>query len=187
MRKRALAIASMAVFLGWSAVTAAPAQEISPEAQQVVDYLLEDWQKQFRSTSIALAMENLGMEPHDSIRLEVGRHLRANASLARNLQFWGANNYILSNDEKRAAKYLMGIQRADEPTPSLAETSRDLDIPAEDLTSRLRFMAEAGFLKQDSAQELGFSLADGYERWGGPLQHNFHTVHAEGEKPFDVW
>ena len=187
MRKRILAIASLAVTLGWGVVTAAPAQEVSPEAQRVVDYLLEDWQKQFRSTSIALAMSNLGMEPDDSIRLEAGQHLRANTNLARNLQYWGANNYILSNDEKRAAKYLIGIQKTEERTPSIDESSRALEIPADHLSSRLQFMADAGFLKQDSAQELGFSLAEGYERWGGPLQHNFHTVHAESEKPFDVW
>lgn len=187
MQKRFLVIVSLVVILGWGIATTAPAQEISPEAEQIVDYLLKDWQKQFRSTSIALAMNNLGMEPDDSIRLEVGKHFRANASLARNLQFWGANNYILSNDEKRAAKYLMGIERTEARTPNLAEVSRALEIPADDLTSRLKFMADAGFLKQDSARELGFSLAEGYERWGGPLQHNFHTLHVEGERPFDVW
>ncbi len=187
MQRKFLAIASLAVVLGWGVVKSAPAQEISPEAQQVVDYLLEDWQKQFRSTSIALAMNNLGMEPDDLIRLEVGEHFRANANLARNLQFWGANNYILSNDEKRAAKYLMGIERTEARTPDLAEASRVLGIPVENLASRLQFMADAGFLKQDSDRELGFSLAEGYERWGGPLQHNFHTLHVEGERPFDVW
>ena len=187
MQKRFFAMASLALALGWGGVTRAPAQEISPEAQQVVDYLLEDWQKQFRSTSIALTMENLGMEPDDSIRLEVGQHLRSHTNLARNLQFWGANNYILSNDEKRAAKYLIGIQQTEGRMPSLDGASDALGIPAEDLASRLHFMADAGFLKQDSAEELGFSLAEGYERWGGPLQHNFHTVHVEGEQPFDVW
>ncbi len=187
MRKRTLAIVSLAVALGWVVVTAAPAQEISPEAQRVVDYLLEDWQKQFRSTSIALAMKNLALEPDDSIRLEVGEHFRANTNLARNLQYWGANNYILSNDEKRAAKYLMGIRKSEDRTPSLDEASRALEIRTDLLTSRLEFMAAAGFVKHDSAQQLGFSLAEGYERWGGPLQHNFHTVHAEGEQPFDVW
>ena len=187
MQRKFLAIASLAVVLGWGIVKSAPAQEISTEAQQVVDYLLEDWQKQFRSTSIALAMNNLGMEPDDSLRLEVGEYFRANVNLARNLQFWGANNYILSNEEKRAAKYLMGIENTEGRMPELAEVSQVLGIPAENLASRLRFMADAGFLKQDSVQELGFSLAEGFERWGGPLQHNFHTLHVEGERSFDVW
>ena len=187
LRKRILATASLLLVLGWSFAKTAPAQEISPEAQQVVDYLVSDWKKQFRSTSIALAMENLGMKPDDGIRLDVGDHFRNNTNLARNLQFWGANNYILSNDEKRTAKYLMDVRKNEDRTPGLAEASSALAIPAEELRPRLNFMADAGFLTRDSTQELGYSLADGFERWGGPLRHNFHTLHVEGERPFDVW
>ena len=48
-------------------------------------------------------------------------------------------------------------------------------------------MAQAGLLQRDPGHELGFSLIEEYEVWGGALRHNFHTVRVEGEKPFDVW
>ena len=77
------------------------------EGKQVIGYLLEDWQKQLRSTSIPLAMSNLEIEPNDDLRLKIGQYFRDNTDLAKNLKWWGANNYILSNGEKLIAKYLI--------------------------------------------------------------------------------
>ncbi len=77
----------------------AASKALSPEGQKVVDYLLADWQERFRSTTIPHAMANLGLEKSDDLRLEIIRHLRNNPDLARNLRFWGANNYLLTNKE----------------------------------------------------------------------------------------
>ena len=170
-----------------SAVATVPAQNLSTDAQRIVDYLLDDWKKQFRSTSITLAMENLGIEPDDELRLEVGQHFRDNLGLANNLRYWGANNYILSNEEKRIAKYLMRAHETEGRVPSANETAAAIGISAQHLASRFAFMAKAGFLEAANDNDLGYMLVDGYERWGGPLRHNFHTVMIEGEKPFDVW
>ncbi len=175
----------LAVGVGVSSVTRA--QELSGDAQRVVDYLLDDWPKQFRSTSIPLAMDNLEMAADDALRLEIGQYLRDHTDLANNLRFWGANNYIFTNDEKRLAKFLIQAREHDEPTPALDETARALEMRPESLRGRLAFMARAGFLQRDPGQELGFALADEYQSWGGPLRHNFHTVRVAGERPFDVW
>ncbi len=186
-RPRRLAATGLLLALGFGMSTVTRAQELSSDAQQVVDYLVADWAKQFRSTSIPLAMDNLAMAPDDALRLEVGQHFRDHTDLANNLRFWGANNYIFTNEEKRLAKFLIQTHENDERTPALGETARALEMRPENLRGRLAFMAQAGFLQRDPGQELGFSLADGYESWGGPLRHNFHTVRVEGERPFDVW
>ena len=187
LRPRTLAPAVLVVALAWTIPSAAGAQELSSDAQRVVTYLLEDWGKRFRSTSIPLAMDNLGVEENDALRLEIGQHFRDHADLARNLRFWGANNYIFTNEEKRIAKLLIGARERDDRTPSLQEAARTLAISEVHVTSRLAFMAEAGFLRHNPTQPLGFSLTANYKPWGGPLQHNFHTVKVEGEQPFDVW
>ncbi len=186
-RLRILAVTGLLLTLGLGVSSVARAQELSADAQRVVDYLLDDWAKQFRSTSIPLAMDNLAMEPDDVLRLEIGRHFREHTDLARNLRFWSANNYIFTNEEKRLAKFLIQAHETSERTPALDETAGALGVDPESLRDRLAFMAEAGFLQPDPGQELGFALADGYESWGGPLRHNFHTVRVEGERPFDVW
>ncbi len=186
-RPRLLAATGLLLAFGVGVSSVARAQELSGDAQRVIDYLLDDWAQQFRSTSIPLAMNNLAMAPDDALRLEVGQHFRDHTDLANNLRFWGPNNYIFTNAEKRLAKFLIQAREREERTPALGETTRALEMRQETLRGRLAFMAQAGFLQRDPSHELGFSLADEYKSWGGPLRHNFHTVRVEGERPFDVW
>ncbi len=165
-----------------------PTDDLSPEAKSVVDYLLIEWKKQFRSTSIPMAMSNLGMEQNDDLRMEIGQYFRDNTQLAKNLRWWGANNYILNHDERLIAKYL--INNYDEEKnilPARKELQEAIGISGQELKNRLAFMARAELLQESDKTELGYSLAEGYNRWGGPLRHNFHTVSIEGDKPFDVW
>lgn len=161
--------------------------ELSAEAQKVVNYLLDDWNQQFRSTNIATAISNLGMAQNDELRLEVGQHFREHTDLANNLKWWGANNYVLNNDEKIIAKYLSNAFDAEKRLPDLKETSDAVGLSEKALKSRLEFMAKAGLLLESKDTKLGYTLAEGYNRWGGPFRHNFHTVAIEGDKPFDVW
>ena len=196
MRKGIIALAGATVLasaaLGWHAeakpdVDARAEDVLSPQASRVVEYLLDDWKKQFRSTSIPLAMSNVGLDPNDSLRLEIGQYFRDHTDLANNLKWWGTNNYILSNEEKLIAKYLLNTHRDEERLPGLDEVAAVLDLPADRLRARLGFMAQAGLLVASADEELGYALADGYKGWGGPLRHNFHTVSIEGEETFDVW
>ncbi len=161
--------------------------ELSADGQKIVDYLLEDWGQRMHSTSISLAMKNLDMKPNDTVRLEVGEHFRENTDLANNLKWWGTNNYILSNDEKLIAKYLVNAYDDEKRIPDLKELSKEVGIPENDLNERLNFMAQAGLLQASSKAKLGYALTDKYNRWGGPLRYNFHTVAQENTKAFDVW
>ena len=161
--------------------------ELSADGQQIVEYLLEDWGQRMHSTSIALAMENLGMKPNDALRLEVGEHFKAHTDLANNLKWWGTNNYILSNDEKLIAKYLINTYIDEKRIPDLQELSNEVGIPESNLNGRLNFMAQAGLLQASSTEKLGYVLTDKYNRWGGPMRYNFHTVAQENTKAFDVW
>ncbi len=166
---------------------ATTANELSADGQKIVDYLLDDWGQQMHSTSISLAMENLGMKPNDAVRLEVGEPFRAHTNLANNLKWWGVNNYILSNDEKLIAKYLINTYADEKRIADLKELSKEVGIPESDLKGRLNFIAQAGLLQASSTEKLGYVLADKFTKWGGPLRYNFHTVRQEGAKAFDVW
>ena len=161
--------------------------DLSDDAQRVVDYLLDDWQTHMHSTGIALAMQNLEMEPNDDVRLEVADHLRANTGLSRNLEFWGANNYVLSNEERRIAKALINAFDEEDELPTLAALVEDLGIPEERLRDRLALIARAGLLKPSSDEDFGYELIEKYSSWGGPLRHNYHTITIGDGKPFDVW
>ena len=187
MRKKFILLMAAALVMGSLMPAGAVSDSPPAEGKQVIDYLLKDWQKRFRSTSIPLAMKNLGMKPDDDLRLKIGQHFRENTHIANNLKFWGANNYILSNDEKLIAKYLINTFEAEKRMPQMQELSKALEMSSDKLKDRLAFMAKAGLLERSDDGDLGYKLAEGYHRWGGPLRYNFHTVGIEGEKPFDVW
>jgi len=166
--------------------TTVRSEKLSKKGDMVVEYLLKDWKKQFRSTDIATAMTNLGMKQDDELRLSIAEYLRENKSLARNLRWWGPNNYILSNDEKRITKYLIYMFEKNGKYPSIQESSKSLDLSRDYIADRLKFMTAVGIVKK-SKSNLKYSLVDNYNTWGGPLRYNFHTVYVEGEKPFGVW
>ena len=127
------------------------------------------------------------MESDAALRLEIGRHFRAHPELANNLKYWGANNYILSNDEKLIAKYLLNTFRDEERFAGLAELAEAVVLPEGETKERLHFLAEAGLLTPATESGPGYALADGYKAFGGPLRYNFHTVEIEGDQPFDLW
>ncbi len=164
---------------------ASSGEALSEDARRVVGYLVENWEKRFHSTSIALAFQNLGMKGDDGLRLEIGQHFRDHPDLAKNLQYWGANNYLLSNLEKRIAKQLVNTHRDEQRFPEVAELAKVLQVSEEQARGRLAFLHRAGFLEGSPAD--GYTLVSNHQTWGGPLRYNFHTIHVEGEESFDVW
>ena len=164
----------------------AEGRKLSPNAEKVVDYLLKDWRKQFRSTDIATAIENLGMKQDDELRLQIGNYFRENADLASNLRFWGPNNYLLSNTEKLITKYMIHKIEREGGYPSLAKAVKELGIDKKTLKERMAFMKKAGVLVS-AENSIKYSLIFNYKTWGGPLRYNYHTVTIEGEQPFGVW
>ena len=189
-----LIFAILAVFVSFTLLSttmndlfnSSPAPELSSKGEKVVDYLLEDWDKQFRSTDIATAMSNLGFKPDDKLRMSVGEHFRENKRLARNLRWWGPNNYLLSNDEKLIVKYVIHMVERKGGYPSREEISKALNFENDYLEKRIEFIKKAG-LFTESDNSLKFELVDNYNTWGGPLRYNYHIVYVEGEKPFGVW
>ena len=160
---------------------------LSSPATNVIDYLVADWKHRFHSTTIPHAMENLGMAVNDDLRLEVLNHFSGKRGQPRNIQYWGANNYLLTNTEKRIAKLLLNMRRDTGELPSAAEARKIIGLTQSELKDRLAFMAQAGFLTADKGQSLGYDLAEDAEIWGGPLRHNYHTIMPEGEDKYDVW
>lgn len=187
--KQKIGVVVLALVLHWGGFLFAQvnAEKLSAEGKKVVEYLLSDWSKRMRSTSIALAMRNLEIEPNDDLRLEVGEYLRNSTHLSNNLKWWGANNYILSPDEKLIAKLLINTHEREKRLPKLSELVSELGLPEPALKQRLSFMARAGLLSEAPDTELGFKLIKTYARWGRPLRYNFHIITIGDGKPFEVW
>ncbi len=166
--------------------TTAGSDNLSADAERVVEYLLADWRKQFRSTDIATAMDNIGLKQDDVMRLKIGNYFRDNTGLASNLRYWGSNNYLLNNTEKRITKYLIHKLEREGGYPTYGEAVKELEIEEGIIKERLAFMKEAGLLVSAN-NDIKYALTDNFKTWGGPLRYNYHTVTVEGEKPFGVW
>ena len=164
----------------------AEGKKLSSDAEKVIDYLSKDWRKQFGSTDIATAIENLGMKQDDELRLQIGDHFRENLDLVSNLRISGLNNYLLSNTEKLIANYMIHKIENESGYPTLEEAVKVLEIDKKTLKERMAFMKKAGILVS-AENSLKYSLIFNYKTWGGPLRYNYHTVTIEGEQPFGVW
>ena len=161
--------------------------KLSERADRVVQYLLGDWQRHMHSTSIAQAMESLDIPANDDLRMEIGEHFRNKPDLHFNLRSWGANNYILSDEEKRIAKQLVNAFDSTETLPSLEALSRELELPTDRIRDRLDFLKRTSLLVDSAEASLGYDLTDRYRRWAGPLRMNYHTISVGDEHPYGVW
>jgi len=154
------------------------------QQSEVIKYLLADWEKPMHSTSIPLAMKNIGIAPDDDLRLKIVQIFRENNELANNIKYYGPNNYLLSNTEKLLAKYLINSYENEKRMPELEELSTALSLSKNAVESRLEFLTNAGLLDQS---DDGIRLTDDYKTFGGPLRYNFHRITIDSEKSFDVW
>ncbi len=132
-------------------------------------------------------MDILGIKADDDLRFEIITHLRNNPDLANNLRYWGANNYLLTNNERRIAKYLLNTVRDNDKMPGIADMAEIIGLDEGQIKGRLAFLAKAGLIEAAKDSDNGYSLVADAELWGGPLRHNYHTVVVEGEDKFDVW
>ena len=153
----------------------AEGKKLSSDAEKVIDYLSKDWRKQFGSTDIATAIENLGMKQDDELRLQIGDHFRENLDLVSNLRISGLNNYLLSNTEKLIANYMIHKIENESGYPTLEEAVKVLEIDKKTLKVRMAFMKKAGILVS-AKNGIKYSLIDNYKTWGGPLRYNSHII-----------
>jgi len=154
---------------------------------KVIKYLLADWEKPMHSTSIPIAMKNIGIPQNDDLRLEIVKIFRENKELAKNIKYYGPNNYLLTNTEKLLAKYVINTYDLRKTLPDLTEIAGAINLMENEVRSRLDFLNKAGLLKKSNENNSDYKLADDYKFFGGPLRYNFHTITLDNGKPFDVW
>lgn len=151
---------------------------------ELIKYLVADWSIHMHSTSIPHAMEALDIPENDELRITL-RDFFANAKDKEdNVKFYGPNNYLFTNTEKRIAKYLVNTFESTESFPSVAEISDNIGLSSAKVDSRLTFFADAGLLDNDGS---GYKFVDKYKRFSGALKFNFHTISVEAGDKFDVW
>jgi hypothetical protein len=171
---------------------------LSALEKQVINYLLTDWQKPYRSTNVEQAMRALGLEFSDTMRKNIAKYLEAaykdpdcdTAKCYQRLKMWGPLPFILTNHEKLIGRYLAMTKEV----RGILELATALEIPRREVQQGLGMLKDIGFLMEASSLPPGYILSDKYEdflAWKNPsgnpaLGFTFHAVTIKGEPEFNV-
>ena len=170
--------------------TASPVT-LSDKQQKVLDYMLNDWNKQSRITGVDLAMQNVGGQYSLDDRYAIGIFLRNNPRLHRTLRTFGWETAALTPSEKLIARIVSRAEREDQPPPTREEFAHNLEVSPAAVTEALNMLKRFGIMRSDPAVKgLGYRMAeDRYEDWEGAMRITFmnHRVRVEGGKPFEVF
>jgi len=179
-----------------SASSPAASQTASPvtltdKQQKVLDYMLDDWNKQMRITGVDLAMQNVGGQYSPDDRYAIGVFLRNNPRLHRTLRTYGWETAALTPTEKLMARIVSRAEREHQSSPTREDFARNLDVSPVAVTDALKMLERFGIMRPDPAVKgLGYRMVqDRYEDWEGAMRITFmnHRVQVEGEKPFEVF
>ena len=169
----------------------APQVTLTEKQQRVLDYMLNDWNKQMRITGVELAMQNVGGQYSPDDRYAIGIFLRNNPRLHRTLRTFGWETATLTPTEKLIARIVSRAERENQPPPTRQEFGRILEVSPDVVSDALKMLERFGTMRPDAAVKgLGYRMAeDRYQDWEGAMRITFmnHRVQVEGEKPFEVY
>jgi hypothetical protein len=164
---------------------------LTDKQQKVLDYMLNDWNKQMRITGVVLAMQNVGGQYSSDDRYAIGVFLRNNPRLHRTLRTFGWETATFTPTEKLIARIVSRAERENQPPPTQEEFARILRVSPDAVSGALKMLERFGIMPPDVAVKgLGYRMAeDRYQDWEGAMRITFmnHRVQVEGEKPFEVF
>ncbi len=156
---------------------------LTDEEKRVVAFLLEQWERPFRITTIQQALDALGLSHHPETRLRVGSYLAAHPGIHPKVERWGAVPFILTEDEKLLARAIWHDWRRSGTRRPVEELARLLGRPVHRVEAGLRVLGEVGLLRLHPGT---YSVAGDLEERAGGLGFNFHTVVLESGERFNV-
>src|SRR5215470_4689474 len=105
-----------------------PPVKLTDKQQKVLDYMLNDWNKQMRITGVELAMQNVGGQYSLDDRYAIGLFLRNNPRLHRTLRTFGWETAALTPTEKLIARVMSRAERENQPPPTREEFAQVLAV-----------------------------------------------------------
>src|SRR5215467_8578032 len=128
-----------------------PPVKLTDKQQKVLDYMLNDWNKQMRITGVELAMQNVGGQYSADDRYAIGIFLRNNPRLHRTLRTFGWETVALTPTEKLIARIVSRSERERQDPPAREELARTLQLSPAALTAALRMLERFAIVQADPA------------------------------------
>lgn len=159
---------------------------LSPDEQRVLAFLLEQWGKRFRITTIGQAMAALGLAPRQEMRARLGRYLATNPGLSQSLGRWGPVPFILTEEEKLLARQVVDVFQRAGRYPRAQELAQAVRIAERQAEAGLHTLADLGLIRWQPDRPEAYSVAEDWRERAGELGFAFHTVTLESGERFNV-
>ena len=186
--KHWILVAASGLLLFASSATAASNQgQPRPQEQKVIDYLVNDWGKDFSVTSVDIAMAALKVAPSDETRFRIGNYIRTHPELHEIVRRWGWVTLVLTPDEKLIARAVVNAERDGKPTPSTSELAKAVGVSEAQVKRGLNMLERYEILKKDSsARNTGYRVMPHYIKWEPRLDFVFHKIGLDSGRQFNV-
>lgn len=185
--KRGLILAACLLSLTGAANATSDQGQLNAEDQKVIDYLVNDWGKDFSVTSVDIAMAALKVEQSDEIRFRIGNYIKTHPELHEIVRRWGWVTLVLTPDEKLIARALINAERDAQPTLSTAELAKAVGVSEAEVKSGLNLLERYEILKKDSsAGKVGYRVMPRYIKWEPRLDFVFHKISLDSGRQFNV-
>ena len=152
----------------------------------VVSHLHEQWDKLFRLTTVEQAMAALGLPPGD-LRLTVGDRLRAQPDVHPALRRWGALTFILTEDEKLLARFLIHHGTDPDSRASIALIDNAIRLSEVEIEHAMSVLQHVDLLDWSrSGDVIAYTLTPDWRSRAGPLEFSHHMVKLPDGECFNV-
>lgn len=160
------------------------------EEKPLVAELFKLWTKKGHVASIDQAANVLGVTVSDSIRVDLLNKFRENLTVHERLGRYRANTFVLSNEEKLIAEFIMAYEKRNGEFPTLEQVAAAQNLTPERVKDRLKFMSSVEFFydlgSPDEYNKLGFSYGHKKGEFVYDLGTRVHEFRVDGGKPFNV-
>lgn len=185
--RRGLLLAACAPLFMSVANAASDQAQLNAQEQKVIDYLVNDWGKDFSVTSVDIAMAALKVEQSDETRFRIGNYIKTHPELHEIVRRWGWVTLVLTPDEKLIARALINAERDNKPTPRTSELAKAVGVSEADVKRGLNMLERYEIVKKDSsAGKAGYRVMPRYINWQPRLDFVFHKITLDSGRQFNV-
>ena len=158
---------------------------LSSQEKKVIEYLKNDWGKDYSVTTVDLAMASLGISPSDEMRFKVGNYIKHHPELHEVIRRWGCETLVLTQNEKLIARAIINAQRDNHPIPSESEIAQAAGISMDETRHGLDMLTRYQILSHNKTTD-SYQAAARYLNWQPRLDFLFHTVKLSSGRQFNT-
>lgn len=158
---------------------------LSRQEKVVLDYLANDWEKEYRTTSITVASEATRVKLSDASRLRLAKFIEANRMSYRAPARHRTTTVALSPTEKLVARTILLLEAQGKESAAPDEIANLMNVPARSLRGPLSFLQQLGaVLPQANGR---YRVDAKYPRKPSRFIDFFsHHVEVNGREQFEV-